>query len=254
MQQLITYMYGLHLDAPEAWQLAFQDGASPSLEGIVELHDSICFYLVIICFGVLWILASIITNFRSKTTREHIVYKYANHGTLIELVWTITPAFILMAIASPSFKLLYLIDEVISPSITIKVVGHQWYWSVEYSDFLAESGESIEFDTYMVPETDLETGQLRLLEVDNRIVVPTDTHIRLILTGADVIHDFAVPSLGLKADCIPGRLNQTSVLVEREGVFYGQCSEICGVYHGFIPIAVQAVSPEKYLTWVDSIA
>ncbi|KAL0902978.1 hypothetical protein M5K25_028319 [Dendrobium thyrsiflorum] len=145
---------------------------------------------------------------------------------------------VLIAIAFPSFKLLYLMDEVLSPSMTVKVAGHQWYWSYEDSDFL---NESIEFDSYMVPETDLEDGQLRLLDVDNRVVVPIDTHIRFLFTGADVIHDFAVPSLGLKIDAVPGRLNQTSVLIEREGVFYGQCSEICGVYHGFMPIAVEAI-------------
>ncbi|KAH0446767.1 hypothetical protein IEQ34_024393 [Dendrobium chrysotoxum] len=147
-------------------------------------------------------------------------------------------ALVLIAIAFPSFKLLYLMDEVLSPSMTVKVAGHQWYWSYEDSDFL---NESIEFDSYMVPETDLEDGQLRLLDVDNRVVVPIDTHIRFLFTGADVIHDFAVPSLGLKIDAVPGRLNQTSVLIEREGVFYGQCSEICGVYHGFMPIAVEAI-------------
>jgi cytochrome c oxidase subunit 2 len=143
-------------------------------------------------------------------------------------------------------------DEVISPSMTIKAVGHQWYWSYEYSDFINEDGESIEFDSYMIPDSDLEDGQLRLLDVDNRVVVPVDTHIRFVVTGADVIHDFAVPSLGLKIDCTPGRLNQTSVFIQREGVFYGQCSELCGVYHGFMPIAVEAVSLPKYLTWLDS--
>ncbi|KAH0439559.1 hypothetical protein IEQ34_023537 [Dendrobium chrysotoxum] len=162
-----------------------------------------------------------------------------------------TSALVLIAIAFPSFKLLYLMDEVLSPSMTVKVAGHQWYWSYEDSDFL---NESIEFDSYMVPETDLEDGQLRLLDVDNRVVVPIDTHIRFLFTGADVIHDFAVPSLGLKIDAVPGRLNQTSVLIEREGVFYGQCSEICGVYHGFMPIAVEAVTPEKDLAWIDSQA
>ena len=239
-------------DAPQPWQLGFQDGASPTQEGITELHDSIFFYLVFICFGVLWVLSSVIINFNSN--KSQLVYKYANHGTLIELIWTITPALVLIAIAFPSFKLLYLMDEVISPSMTVKVAGHQWYWSAEYSDFINEDGESIEFDSYMVPETDLEDGQLRLLEVDNRMVVPIDTHIRFIVTGADVIHDFAVPSLGLKIDAIPGRLNQTSVLIEREGVFYGQCSEICGVYHGFMPVAIEAVTPEKYLAWIDSQA
>ena len=229
-------------DAPEPWQISFQDGASPTFEGITELHSSIFFYLVIIFVGVGWVIGSVVVNFSANTSP--IVYKYANHGTLIELVWTITPAFILIAIAFPSFKLLYLMDEVMSPSMTIKVVGHQWYWTYQYSDFVNEDGDSIEFDSYMIPETDLEEGQLRLLEVDNRVVVP--------VTGADVIHDFAVPSLGLKIDCTPGRLNQTSVLVQREGLYYGQCSEICGVYHGFMPIAIEAVSLEKYLAWLDS--
>jgi cytochrome c oxidase subunit 2 len=253
MSFLISYFTGvIYNDAPEPWQIGFQDGASPSQEGITELHDTISFYLVVILFGVMWMLSSVIVNF--KSTKAPIVHKYANHGTLIELIWTITPAFILIAIAFPSFKLLYIMDEVISPSITVKVVGHQWYWSYEYSDFINEDGESIEFDSYIVPETDLEDGQLRLLEVDNRVVVPVDTHIRFIVTGQDVIHDWAVPALGLKIDCTPGRLNQTSVLIEREGVYYGQCSEICGVYHGFMPIAVECVSPEKYLSWIDSMA
>ena len=172
--------------------------------------------------------------------------------TLIELIWTITPALVLIAIAFPSFRLLYLLDEVISPTITIKVVGHQWYWSYEYSDYVNESGESIEFDSYMLPESDLELGQFRLLDVDNKVIVPVDTHIRLIVTGADVIHSWAVPSLGIKIDAVPGRLNQTSILAERPGLFYGQCSEICGVWHGFMPIAVEAVSVQDYLTWIDS--
>ena len=141
--------------------------------------------------------------------------------TLIELIWTITPAFVLIAIAFPSFRLLYLLDEVISPTVTIKVVGHQWYWSYEYSDYINVSGESIEFDSYMLPDSDLELGQFRLLDVDNKVTVPVDTHIRLIVTGADVIHSFAVPSLGIKIDATPGRLNQTSILAERTGVFYG---------------------------------
>jgi cytochrome c oxidase subunit 2 len=217
-------------DAPEPWQLSFQDGASPSYEGIVELHDQIMFYLVIILLGVSWVLSSVILNFNSNNNK--IVHKYHNHGTLIELIWTITPALVLIAIAFPSFKLLYLMDEVIDPAMTIKALGHQWYWSYEYSDFVNEDGESIEFDSYLVPTDELEEGQLRLLEVDNRVVVPVGTHIRFIVTGADVIHSFAVPALGLKIDAIPGRLNQTSVLVEREGVYYGQCSEICGVHHG----------------------
>ena len=237
-------------DAPHPWQIGFQDSAAPGFSGIVELHNTIFFYLVVICVGVFWALGSIIFYYNIK--KSPIVHKYLNHGTLIELIWTISPAFILIAIAFPSFRLLYLLDEVISPTITIKVVGHQWYWSYEYSDYINERGESIEFDSYMIPESDLELGQFRLLDVDNKVIVPTDTHVRLIVTGADVIHSFAVPSLGLKIDAVPGRLNQTSMLAERTGTFYGQCSEICGVYHGFMPIAIEAVSVQDYLAWIDA--
>nr|QWC53756.1 cytochrome c oxidase subunit [Rhizoctonia solani] len=248
MSFLFTILQPIYNDAPEPWQIGFQDGASPGFEGITELHDSIFFFLVIISVGVFWALGSVMINFNS--TSSPIVYKYANH--VIELIWTITPALVLIAIAFPSFKLLYMLDEVISPTMTIKVAGHQWYWSYEYSDFINEDGEAIEYDSYMVPDSDLEDGQLRLLDVDNRVIVPVDTHIRFIVTATDVIHDFAVPSLGLKIDAVPGRLNQTSVLVQREGVFYGQCSEICGVYHGFMPVVIEAVSLEKYLVWLDS--
>ena len=237
-------------DAPHPWQIGFQDSAAPGFSGIVELHNTIFFFLVVICVGVFWTLGSIIYYYNIK--KSPIIHKYLNHGTLIELIWTITPAFILIAIAFPSFRLLYLLDEVISPTITIKVVGHQWYWSYEYSDYINESGESIEFDSYMIPESDLELGQFRLLDVDNKVIVPTDTHVRLIVTGADVIHSFAVPSLGIKIDAVSGRLNQTSILCERTGTFYGQCSEICGVWHGFMPIAIEAVSVQDYLAWVDA--
>lgn len=240
----------IQCDAPEPWQIGFQDGASPAFEGITDLHNAIFFYLVLIFIGVMWMLGSVIINYGSSA--NPISHKYSNHGTLIELVWTITPAFILIAIAFPSFKLLYLMDDVISPAMTIKAVGHQWYWSYEYSDFVNEDGESIEFDSYMIPDSDLEDGQLRLLDVDNRVVLPVDTHVRFVVTGSDVIHDFAVPSLGIKIDGTPGRLNQVSVLVQREGVYYGMCSELCGVYHGFMPIAVEAVSLDKYLSWLES--
>ena len=180
-------------DAPHPWQIGFQDSAAPGFSGIVELHNTIFFYLVVICVGVFWALGSIIFYYNIK--KSPIVHKYLNHGTLIELIWTISPAFILIAIPFPSFRLLYLLDEVISPTITIKVVGHQWYWSYEYSDYINERGESIEFDSYMIPESDLELGQFRLLDVDNKVIVPTDTHVRLIVTSAEVIHTFAVLSL-----------------------------------------------------------
>lgn len=138
--------------------------------------------------------------------------------------------------------------------LNVQSKTHQWYWSYEYSDFVNDDGESIEFDSYMIPQEDLVDGQLRQLEVDSRVIVPVNTHIRFIVTGADVIHDFAVPALGLKIDATPGRLNQASVLIQREGVFYGQCSEICGVLHSAMPIAIESVSIEKYLAWLDSQA
>jgi cytochrome c oxidase subunit 2 len=185
--------------------------------------------------------------------KRAISHKYLIHGTFIEVVWTITPALILVLIAFPSFKLIYLIDEVIDAAITIKVVGHQWYWSYEYSDYANQDGQTIEFDSYIIPTSDLEEGDLRLLEVDNQLVVPTNTHVRCVLTSADVIHCWAVPSLGVKLDCIPGRLNQTSFLANREGIFYGQCSEICGANHAFMPIVVKAVSLDEYCTHIDTM-
>ena len=241
----------IYNDAPQPWQIGFQDSAAPGFTGIVELHNTIFFYLIVICIGVFWVLGSTIYYFNTKNSP--IIHKYLNHGTLIELIWTITPAFILIAIAFPSFRLLYLLDEVISPTITIKVAGHQWYWSYEYSDYITEEGEAIEFDSYMVPDSDLELGQFRLLDVDNKVVVPADTHVRLIITATDVLHSFAVLSLGLKVDAVPGRLNQTSFLAERTGTFYGQCSEICGVWHGFMPIAIESVSVMEFLNWLNSL-
>lgn len=235
-------------DVPLAWGLYFQDGASPSFEGIVDLHNRIMFYLVVILFGVSWIIVSIIWNFNKSQNK--LVYRYLNHGTLIELIWTVGPALVLVAIAFPSFKLLYLMDEVIDPAMTVKVTGHQWYWEYEYADFLNDENEAINFDSYMKDEASLDIGELRLLEVDNPVILPVDTHIRFIITGADVLHSWAVPSLGIKVDACPGRLNQASVIIERTGHFYGQCSEICGVLHSSMPIKVEAVEVEKFFSWL----
>ena len=170
--------------------------------------------------------------------------------TLIELIWTITPAVILILIAFPSFKLLYLMDEVSDPSMSVLAEGHQWYWSYQYPDFLDSTDELIEFDSYIVPESDLEFGTLRMLEVDNRVIIPELTHTRFIVTSGDVIHSFACPALGIKCDAYPGRLNQVSVFINREGVFYGQCSEICGILHSSMPIVIESVSLEKFLEWL----
>jgi heme/copper-type cytochrome/quinol oxidase subunit 2 len=236
-------------DAPRAWGLYFQDSASPQMEALVELHDNIMYYLVAILFAVGWIQAAIIRNFESS--KSPISNKYLNHGTLIELIWTITPALILVLIAFPSFKLLYLMDEVTDPSLSVLAEGHQWYWSYEYPDFLNSDGDFVEFDSYLVPESDLEEGALRMLEVDNRVILPEITHTRFILTAADVIHSFAIPALGVKCDAYPGRLNQFSVLINRLGTFYGQCSEICGILHSSMPIVVESVPLVKFLSWLQ---
>jgi cytochrome c oxidase subunit 2 len=240
----------IYNDAAEPWEIGFQDSATTVHEGIVSLHDNIMFYLILIIIGVLWMILTILYLFSNKNNK--FVHKYIIHGTLIEIIWTIAPAFILIAIAFPSFELLYLMDEVIDPAITIKAVGHQWYWSYEYADYVNDKNEFLSFDSYMIPTDDLEKGDLRLLEVDNKIIIPINAHVRVIVSAADVLHSWAIPSLGVKVDAVPGRLNQTSILIKREGTYYGQCSEICGVQHAFMPIAIEAVPLDKYIIWVSS--
>jgi len=241
--------------------IGFQDSASPIMEGIVDLHNHVTFYLVMILVFVLYMFASVFVDFYKvfsfPLSRKDLKFREVmlagnklTHGTLIEVVWTLMPSFILMAIAVPSFSLLYAIDEIIDPSVTLKAIGHQWYWSYEYSDYAAKY-DTIAFDSYMVPTEELTRGQFRLLEVDNAIVLPVHTHIRVIVTATDVLHSWAVPALGVKIDAVPGRLNQISMFIKREGVYYGQCSELCGVNHGFMPISVKAVKLDKYLAWVE---
>jgi cytochrome c oxidase subunit 2 len=239
------------MDSPEPWQLGFQDPATPIAQGIQDLHNDIFFFMVFVLVFVVWMLARTLWHFQES--RNPIPAKII-HGTVIEVAWTVTPSIILMIIAIPSFALLYSMDEGIDPAITVKAIGHQWYWTYEYSDYTMNSGDnqSIIFDSYMIPEDDLSVGQLRLLEVDHRVVLPTHTHVRMIITAADVLHSWAIPSLGVKCDAIPGRLNQTSIFLSREGVFYGQCSEICGVNHGFMPIVVEGVSLEDYISWISN--
>jgi cytochrome c oxidase subunit 2 len=236
-------------DAPEAWQIGFQDPATPVMQGIIDLHHDICFFMLVILVFVLWMLTRTLYHFgQSKNPLPEKII----HGTTIEIAWTVAPSLILVLIAIPSFALLYSMDEVVDPAVTVKAIGHQWYWSYEYSDYSTSDQPSIAFDSYMVPEEELTPGQLRLLEVDNRVVVPVNTHIRMIITSADVLHSWAVPSLGVKCDAVPGRLNQVPIFIKREGVFYGQCSELCGANHGFMPIVVEAVSLENYISWVSN--
>nr|ANP26215.1 cytochrome c oxidase subunit 2 [Campylaephora sungminbooi] len=236
-------------DVSEPWQLGFQDPATPIMEGIINLHHDLMFFICVISVFVSWMLLKTLWHFNAS---QNFIASSLAHGTLIEIIWTVTPAFILLIIAIPSFSLLYAMDEIISPTITIKTIGHQWYWSYEYSDYQNESGDPINYESYMIPEEDLTLGQFRLLEVDNSMVIPTNTHVRIIVSAADVLHSWAVPSLGVKCDAVPGRLNQTSVFVKREGIYYGQCSEICGVNHAFMPIVIEAVSLPQYVLWISN--
>jgi cytochrome c oxidase subunit 2 len=208
------------------------------------------FFIIAIGIFVCYFLAQIIINFSEQNNPN--VQKFT-HSSVLEFIWTLVPAAILLFISVPSFALLYSLDELIEPSLTLKVIGHQWYWSYEYSDCLYfPTTESVNFDSYMIATSDLTKGTFRLLEVDNRVVLPTNTHIRLLVTSADVLHSWAIPSFGIKIDACPGRLSQGSLLIKREGVFYGQCSEICGINHGFMPIVIKTVSVDTFLIWVLS--
>nr|QVT15602.1 cytochrome c oxidase subunit 2 [Daphnia mitsukuri] len=220
-------------------QIGFQNSASPLMEQLIFFHDHALLILILITTLVGYFMLSLVTN--------KLVNRYLLDGQMIEIIWTVLPAVILIILALPSLRLLYLIDETTEPSITLKTVGHQWYWSYEYSDF-----DEIEFDSYMLPANDLDSGRFRLLEVDNRVILPYLTQVRLLVTAGDVIHSWTIPSLGIKADAVPGRLNQLNVFFNRPGVFYGQCSEICGANHSFMPISVEAVNPMDFLNWVKS--
>nr|AVP26553.1 cytochrome c oxidase subunit II [Cyanea nozakii] len=241
MMNFLNKLNLIYKDVAEDWQISFQDGASPVMEEMSFLHDQIMFVGPVISILILWLMVRSVYN--------KYKYKLLIEGTVIEIVWTLIPAVILVLIAFPSLRLLYLMDEIMEPAITLKVVGHQWYWSYEYSDY--DVG-SLEFDSYMIPTSDLEQGDNRLMEVDNCLVLPVETHIRILVTGADVIHSFAVPALGVKMDAVPGRLNQTNVFIKRPGLFYGQCSELCGSNHSFMPIVVRGVSLDKFVSWVET--
>lgn len=220
-------------------QLIFQDAASPIILQIISFHDYTLVIITLVLSVVLYAFIILITNkYTSRTTRD---------AQQIETVWTILPTITLVFLAIPSLRLLYLTDEVNSPSVTIKAIGHQWYWRYEYSDF-----PNIQFDSYILPTSELNVGEYRLLEVDNRIVVPIQLEVRILITAADVIHAWTIPSLGVKVDAVPGRLNQLGFTVTRPGVFYGQCSEICGANHSFIPIAIEVVDTKSFINWTNT--
>jgi len=246
--QIFNFNFFAFCDAPEAWQIGLQDPATPAVEGMMFFQNYIMTFLIVIGVFVCWMLYRVIINFgKSSKLPERFT-----HSSTLEIVWTIIPAVVLLFIAIPSFSLLYSLDELIDPNITLKIIGHQWYWSYEYSDYATIAGDTYNFDSYMISTEDLTPGAFRLLEVDNRVVLPINTYIRLLVTAADVLHSWAVPSFGIKIDACPGRLSQASLYIKREGVYYGQCSEICGVNHGFMPIVVKGVSPTAFVHWISS--
>nr|AFG29144.1 cytochrome c oxidase subunit II [Tetanocera obtusifibula]AFG29145.1 cytochrome c oxidase subunit II [Tetanocera obtusifibula] len=220
--------------------LGLQDSASPLMEQLIFFHDHALLILLMITLLVGYLMVSLVFN--------SYINRFLLHGQLIEIIWTILPAIILLFIAFPSLRLLYLLDEINNPSITLKSIGHQWYWSYEYSDFL-----NIEFDSYMIPLNELSEDGFRLLDVDNRVVLPMNSHIRILVSAADVIHSWTVPALGVKVDGTPGRLNQTNFLINRPGLFYGQCSEICGANHSFMPIVIESVPSKTFIKWINTL-
>ena len=233
-------------DVPEQWQIGFQEESTPIQAGIIDFHNIAIFYMVIVLSIVTYILLARVFSHRGINW-----YRTFNHSTIIELIWTILPGVVLVIIAVPSLKLLYSLDEITKPNVTLKATGAQWYWSYEINDI--EELE-INFDSYTKNDEDLESGELRLLEVDNRVFLPINTPVRLLLTSQDVIHSFFIPSLGVKMDAIPGRINHSSIFLLRPGIYYGQCTELCGQNHHKMSIVVQGVDTASYLSWLSTFA
>ena len=228
---------------PKEWQLGFQKAASQGMEDIVWFHDYMLLPIITaITVFVLFLLLYTCVRFRASKNK---VASTTSHNTLVEVLWTLIPCLILIVMAVPSFKVLYSQDTIPKADVTIKAVGYQWYWGYEYPD------ENIIFDSYMVDEKDLKENQPRLLTVDNEIYVPVNKVVKVLITANDVLHAWALPSFGVKRDAIPGRINETWFKAEKTGTFYGQCSELCGIKHAFMPITVNVVTEDEYATWLN---
>nr|YP_011021621.1 cytochrome c oxidase subunit II [Paraschizogynium plumachela]WQM21752.1 cytochrome c oxidase subunit II [Paraschizogynium plumachela] len=216
--------------------ILFPDANSPVMEQLMFFHDHSMIIIILITILISYMLVNILLNsFMSRFILE---------SQEIEIIWTIFPAIMLIFIAIPSLRLLYLMEESFSPSISIKVIGHQWYWSYEYPDF------NTSFDSFMIPSTEMSLNNFRLLDVDNRLIIPFNMNTRFLITAADVIHSWTIPTLGMKVDAVPGRINQLSSLAKRPGLFFGQCSEICGANHSFMPISMEITSPMNFMNWI----
>ena len=228
---------------PVDWQLGFQKAASETMRDIVNFHDKLLLPIIIaISVFVLFLMVYACIRFRASANP---VPSKRTHNVAVEVLWTLIPCLILIVMAVPSFKILYKQDAIPKADITVKAIGYQWYWGYEYPD------ENIIFDSYMIEEKDLEAGQPRLLAVDNVVVVPVNKVVKVLITANDVLHAWALPAFGVKRDAMPGRVNETWFKAEREGTFYGQCSELCGIKHAFMPIEVRVVSEEDYQLWLE---
>jgi cytochrome c oxidase subunit 2 len=227
---------------PQPWQLGMQAPASEIKDRIHDFHNLLLVIITAITLFVLVLLVYVMVRFRASA---HPTPTRTTHNTMVEILWTVIPIVILVVIAIPSFKLLYFEDRTPNAEMTLKVTGHQWYWSYEYPD-----ADGLQFDSYLIQEADLKPGQLRLLEVDNRVVLPIDTNVRILVNGTDVMHSWMVSSLGVQVYAVPGRVNEMWVRIERPGVYYGQCNQICGTNHAYMPIAVEGVSKDDYKRWL----
>ena len=240
---LILWPSMLLANEPKDWQLGFQKSASKSMDDIVWFHDYMLVPIITaITAFVLFLLLYVCVRYRAS---RNSVPSTTSHNTLIEVIWTLVPCLILIVMAVPSFKVLYSQDEIPKADVTIKAIGYQWYWGYEYPD------ENIIFDSYMIDEKDLKDNQPRLLAVDNAVYVPVNKVVKVMITANDVLHAWALPSFGVKRDAIPGRINETWFKADRTGTFYGQCSELCGIKHAFMPITVNVVSEDEYNKWLE---
>ena len=235
-----------------SWKLSFVTPVTNIFEELVKIHNQIIILEIIIFVAIIWVLIYILICYTVTFKTKYDVYynlkssKKSNQvEKIVEFIWTIFPAIILIIIGKISLIILYSSEELVEPSLTIKIIGNQWYWSYEYND----NCKLIQYDSYLIEEDELKEGELRLLEVDNRLVIPCKTYIRLLITSRDVIHSFGIPSLGIKLDAIPGRLNQVLIYVLKEGIYFGQCSELCGTRHGYMPIVLDAKSFKDFTSW-----
>ncbi len=240
---VILYPTSLLGNQPKKWQMGFQEPASQTMRDIVWFHDYMLLPIIVaISVFVLFLMAYAMIRFRASRNPNP---SKRTHNVLVEIIWTLVPCLILIVMAVPSFKVLYSQDTIPKADVTIKAIGYQWYWGYEYPD------ENIIFDSYMIEEEDLKEGQPRLLAVDNVVVVPVNKVVKVLITANDVLHAWALPSFGVKRDAMPGRINETWFKAEREGTYYGQCSELCGIKHAFMPIEVKVVSDEEYQEWLN---